>query len=69
MYGNLLSLPFGGGMLYVEPVYVKSTNTNSYPLMRKVLLSLRRQFVAYEDTSAGRHRQPGQTGDRRRAAR
>ncbi|MCW6006820.1 UPF0182 family protein [Micromonospora sp. CPCC 205371] len=38
-YGNLLSLPFGEGMLYVEPVYVKSNQENAYPLLQKVLLS------------------------------
>ena len=39
LYGNLLSLPFGDGMLYVEPVYVKSNQQNAYPLLQKVLLS------------------------------
>ena len=40
VYGNLLSLPYGGGLLYVQPVYLKSTNvTNTYPLMRLVLVS------------------------------
>ncbi|MEW2472925.1 MULTISPECIES: UPF0182 family protein [Micromonospora] len=38
-YGNLLSLPFGNGMLYVEPVYVKSNQTDAYPLLQKVLVS------------------------------
>lgn len=38
-YGNLLSLPFGDGMLYVEPVYVKSNQQQAYPLLQKVLLS------------------------------
>jgi len=38
-YGNLLSLPVDDGMLYVEPVYVKSNQTNAYPLLQKVLLS------------------------------
>jgi len=38
-YGNLLSLPFADGMLYVEPVYVKSNQTNAYPLLQRVLLS------------------------------
>ncbi|GAA3757748.1 UPF0182 family protein [Plantactinospora mayteni] len=38
-YGNLLSLPFGDGMLYVEPVYVKSNQTNAYPLLQRVLIS------------------------------
>ncbi|WP_181445104.1 UPF0182 family membrane protein [Micromonospora endophytica] len=38
-YGNLLSLPFGNGMLYVEPVYVKSNQQDAYPLLQKVLMS------------------------------
>ena len=37
-YGNLLSLPFADGMLYVEPVYVKSNQQDAFPLL-KVLLS------------------------------
>jgi uncharacterized membrane protein (UPF0182 family) len=49
VYGNLLSLPVAGGLLYVEPLYIRGTNENSYPLMRKVLLSYGK-FVAYEDT-------------------
>jgi uncharacterized membrane protein (UPF0182 family) len=49
VYGNLLSLPVGGGMLYVEPLYIRSTTDGSYPLMRKVLVSYGK-FVAYEDT-------------------
>jgi uncharacterized protein len=40
VFGNLLSLPYAGGMLYVQPVYVKSANvTNPFPLMRMVLVS------------------------------
>jgi len=39
-YGNLLSLPIDSGMLYVEPVFVRSTsNSRAYPLLQKVLLS------------------------------
>ena len=34
--GNLLSLPFNGGLLYVEPVYLRATQ-DGYPLLRKVL--------------------------------
>jgi uncharacterized membrane protein (UPF0182 family) len=38
--GNLLTLPVGGGLLYVQPVYVKATaNTAAYPLLQKVLVS------------------------------
>ena len=38
-FGNLLSLPFGDGMLYVEPVYVKTKQQNAYPVLQRVLLS------------------------------
>ena len=38
-FGNLLSLPVSGGLLYVEPVYVRATQAQSYPLLRKVLAS------------------------------
>jgi hypothetical protein len=37
--GNLLTLPVGGGLLYVQPVYVKSTGETNYPLLREVLVS------------------------------
>jgi len=34
--GNLLSLPFNGGLVYVEPVYIRGAS-QGYPLLRKVL--------------------------------
>jgi uncharacterized membrane protein (UPF0182 family) len=38
--GNLLTLPVGSGLLYVQPVYVRATsNSSSYPLLQKVLVS------------------------------
>ena len=38
--GNLLTLPVGNGLLYVQPVYVKATsNAAAYPLLQKVLVS------------------------------
>jgi uncharacterized membrane protein (UPF0182 family) len=39
VYGNLLSLPFGNGMLYVEPLYIQSNQENAYPLFKRVLLN------------------------------
>jgi uncharacterized protein len=39
LYGNLISLPVVDGMLYVEPVYVKSGQANAVPLLQKVLMS------------------------------
>jgi uncharacterized membrane protein (UPF0182 family) len=37
--GNLLTLPLAGGLLYVQPVYVRSSGANSYPLLQKVLVA------------------------------
>src|SRR5690606_9994355 len=39
IYGNLLSLPYGGGLLYVQPVYLKSSLSTQIPLMRMVVVS------------------------------
>lgn len=47
--GNLLSLPVGGGILYVQPVYVQSTGETSYPTLRKVLVSFGDK-VGFADT-------------------
>ena len=48
--GNLLSLPFNGGLLYVEPVYIRAA-ADGYPLLRKVLAGYGAN-VALEDTLA-----------------
>jgi len=47
--GNLLTLPVGGGLLYVQPVYIKSTGETSYPLLKKVLVAFGDK-IAFEDT-------------------
>ncbi|MFG1753089.1 UPF0182 family membrane protein [Streptosporangium sandarakinum] len=41
-YGNLLTLPFAGGLVYIEPVYVEtaaSSGQEPYPILRRVLVS------------------------------
>ncbi len=35
--GNLLTLPVGGGLLYIEPIYVRARSDNSYPTLQLVL--------------------------------
>ena len=40
--GNLLTLPVGGGLLYVQPVYLQSSASGGgtqYPLLQMVLVS------------------------------
>jgi uncharacterized membrane protein (UPF0182 family) len=51
--GNLLTLPVGNGLLYVQPVYVKATgNTAAYPLLQKVLVSFGDQ-IGFSETLQG----------------
>jgi uncharacterized protein len=47
--GNLLTLPVGGGLLYVQPVYVQSTGETSFPLLKKILVAFGDK-IAFEDT-------------------
>jgi uncharacterized membrane protein (UPF0182 family) len=47
--GNLLTLPVGGGLLYVEPVFVQANDSTSFPLLRKVLVGFGDK-LAFEDT-------------------
>lgn len=50
--GNLLTLPVGGGLLYVQPVYVQSSAGTQVPLLRKVFVSFGNQ-VGFADTLQG----------------
>jgi uncharacterized membrane protein (UPF0182 family) len=47
-YGNLLTVPLDGGLLYVEPVYVRATGID-YPLLRNVAV-LYGNDIKYEPT-------------------
>src|SRR5699024_8580330 len=37
--GNLLTLPVGDGLLYVQPVYVQSSQGTKFPLLQRVLVA------------------------------
>lgn len=50
--GNLLTLPVGGGLLYVEPVYVSARSGSSYPLQRLVVTAFGNR-LAWSDTLDG----------------
>lgn len=40
LYGNLLTIPVEGGLIYVEPVYAQRTgSTGGYPILQYVLVS------------------------------
>jgi uncharacterized membrane protein (UPF0182 family) len=47
--GNLLTLPVGGGLLYVQPVFVQSSTGTKLPKLQKVLVSFG-DDIAFEDT-------------------
>jgi uncharacterized membrane protein (UPF0182 family) len=51
--GNLMTLPVGNGLLYVQPVYVRATaNSAAYPLLQKVLISFGDQ-IGFDNTLQG----------------
>ena len=57
-YGNLLTLPVAGGLLYVEPVYIERARQEaSYPQLARVLVSYNGR-VGY-DARLGRGAQRG----------
>jgi uncharacterized membrane protein (UPF0182 family) len=47
--GNLLTLPVGGGLLYVQPVFVQASSGTQLPQLQKVLVAFGNQ-IAFEDT-------------------
>ncbi len=52
-YGNLLTLPVAGGLLYVEPVYVERAGQNSsYPVLARVLVSYNGR-IGYDASLSG----------------
>jgi len=47
--GNLLTLPVGGGLLYVQPIFVQASSGTQLPALRKILVAFGDE-VAFEDT-------------------
>jgi uncharacterized membrane protein (UPF0182 family) len=47
--GNLLTLPVGKGLLYVEPVYTRAKKSPSFPILSKVIVSFGNK-ISYQDT-------------------
>ena len=50
--GNLLTLPVGGGLLYVQPVFVQSSGSTKLPTLQKILVAFGND-VAFDDTLQG----------------
>ena len=47
--GNLLTLPVGGGLLYIEPVYTQAKEEPRFPIFNSVIVSFGNK-VAYQPT-------------------
>ena len=47
--GNLLTLPVGDGLLYLEPVYTQAKKEPNYPILNSVIVSFGDQ-IAYKPT-------------------
>ena len=50
--GNLLTLPVGGGLLYVQPIYVSANTASAFPLSR-VTVAAFGDKLAWSDTLEG----------------
>jgi hypothetical protein len=50
--GNLLTLPVGGGLLYVQPIYVSASSSSAYPLSRATVVAFGDK-LAWSDTLDG----------------
>ena len=50
--GNLLTLPMGGGLLYVQPVYVQARSGTTFPLLQRVLVAFG-DDIGFADTLDG----------------
>ena len=45
-FGNLLTLPAGSGLLYVQPVFVRAQGGESFPTLQRVLVSFGNEVAA-----------------------
>jgi uncharacterized membrane protein (UPF0182 family) len=46
IFGNLLTLPAGQGLLYVQPVFVRAQGGESFPTLQRVLVSYGNEVAA-----------------------
>ncbi len=52
VFGNLLTLPVAGGLVYVEPIYIKRNDVNTYPQLARVLVQFGGK-VGFDQTLSG----------------
>ncbi|MQA11212.1 MAG: membrane protein [Pseudonocardiaceae bacterium] len=52
VYGNLLTLPVSGGIMYVEPIYIRRKDENAFPQLARMLVSYGSK-VGFDSTVGG----------------
>jgi uncharacterized protein len=63
VFGNLLSLPVGGGMLYVQPLYLRTVQgENTFPFLHKVLVNFGDKAAYANTLQEGIEQLVGQAG-------
>jgi uncharacterized protein len=50
IYGNLLTLPVAGGLLFVEPIYIQPKTDLPYPKLARVLVSFGKNRIGFAPT-------------------
>jgi uncharacterized membrane protein (UPF0182 family) len=51
--GNLLAIPLDGQMLYVEPIYTKTTGSNGFPTLRHIVAIYGNGPIGFSSTLTG----------------
>ena len=52
IHGNLLTLPIGNSFLFVEPLYVKASQSGAFPTLQRVLVAYGDK-IGYDDSLSG----------------
>lgn len=53
IWGNLLTVPLAGGLLYVEPMYVQGSSNSAYPTLQNILMQYGQQIAIVKTIKEG----------------
>ncbi|MFV0532495.1 MAG: UPF0182 family protein [Cumulibacter sp.] len=53
IWGNLLTVPLAGGLLYVEPMYVQGSSNAAYPTMQNILMQYGQEVAIVKTIQEG----------------
>ena len=52
-YGNTVILPINNSLLYIEPLYLRASGTNSIPEMKKIVISYGSKLILVDNIQSG----------------